>query len=352
MTTDDELSAVVEDLRTNITVIGLGGAGGNTITRLAAEGIGSAELVAANTDAQHLLDQVTADRKLLIGHDRTGGRGAGAVPQVGEEAARENTDEITQILDGSDMVFVTAGLGGGTGTGAAPVVARTAQEMGALTIGIITTPFSAEGEQRRTNAKVGLERLREVTDSVLLIPNDRLLEHAPTESLQEAFTIADEVLMTTITGLTDFFSKSSLVNVDFADVHSVMSDSGVAMIGLGEANSANKAPEAVRSALNSPLLDVDITTATNALVNVTGGPDMTIDEAQHAVEELNYQITADARVIWGADIDEAFTDSIQTLIIVTGVESPQIYTDPEAQEPLSSSSSSLDLEALGIDSVE
>jgi cell division protein FtsZ len=350
MATDEELAAIAKELQTNITVIGLGGAGGNTITCLAAEGIDSAKLVAANTDAQHLHDQVTADTKLLIGRDRTGGRGAGAVPQIGEEAARENSDDIAGILDGSDMVFVTAGLGGGTGTGAAPVVARTAREMGALTIGIVTTPFSAEGEQRRTNATAGLERLREVTDSVLLIPNDRLLEHAPTESLQKAFEIADNVLMTTITGMTDFFSKSSLVNVDFADVQSVMSNSGVAMIGLGRASSANKAPEAVRSALNSPLLDVDISTATDALVNVTGGPDMTVDEAEHAVEELNYRITSDANVIWGADIDGTFTDSLRTMIIVTGVEPPQIYSRPEAQDPLPSSS--LDLEALGIDSVE
>jgi cell division protein FtsZ len=350
MATDEELAGIAKELQTNITVVGLGGAGGNTVTRLATEGIDSAKLVAANTDAQHLHDQVTADTKLLIGRDRTGGRGAGAVPQIGEEAARENTDDITGILDGSDMVFVTAGLGGGTGTGAAPVVARTAQEMGALTIGIVTTPFSAEGERRRTNAKAGLERLREVTDSVLLIPNDRLLEHAPTESLQEAFKITDSVLMTSITGMTDFFSKSSLVNVDFADVQSVMSDSDVAMIGLGQASSANKAPEAVRSALNSPLLDVDLSTATDALVNVTGGPDMSIDEAEHAVEELNHRITSDANVIWGADIDETFTDSLKTMIIVTGVESPQIYSRPEAQEPLPSSS--LDLEALGIDSVE
>jgi cell division protein FtsZ len=350
MATDEELAAIAEELQTDITVVGLGGAGGNTVTRLAAEGVDSAKLVAANTDAQHLHDQVTSDTKLLIGRDRTGGRGAGAVPQIGEEAARENSDDIARILDGSDMVFVTAGLGGGTGTGAAPVVARTAREMDALTIGIVTTPFSAEGEQRRTNATAGLERLREVTDSVLLLPNDRLLEHAPTKSLQKAFKIADNVLITTITGMTDFFSKSSLVNVDFADVQSVMSDSGVAMIGLGQASSANKAPEAVRSALDSPLLDVDISNATNALVNVTGGPDMSIDEAEHAIEELNYRITSDANVIWGADIDETFTDCLKTMIILTGVESPQIYSRPEAQEP-QPSSSSLDLEALGIDSV-
>lgn len=351
MASDSELAAIAEELRTNITIMGLGGAGGNTLTRLASEGIDDAKLVAANTDAQHLLDQVTADTKLLIGRDRTGGRGAGAAPQVGEEAARENSDDITQTLAGSDMVFVTAGLGGGTGTGAAPVVARIAQQLGALTIGVVTMPFSAEGEQRRTNATAGLERLRKVTDSVLLIPNDRLLEYAPTKSLQEAFTIADEVLMTAISGMTNFFSTSSLVNVDFADVESVMADSGVAMIGLGEDSSANKAPEAVRSALESPLLDVDISTATDALVNVTGGPNMTIDEAEHAVEEVNYQTTSDARIIWGADVDQDFTDNLQTMIIVTGVESPRIYTHTEAhEEPTTSSSSSL--ENLGIDSVE
>jgi cell division protein FtsZ len=330
--TDEELADVVEDLETKITVVGCGGAGGNTVTRMMEEGIHGAKLVAANTDAQHLADEVDADTKILIGKKRTGGRGAGSVPKIGEEAAQENIEDIQQSIDGSDMVFVTAGLGGGTGTGAAPVVAQAAQEAGALTISIVTIPFTAEGERRRANADAGLERLRAVSDTVIVVPNDRLLDYAPSMPLQDAFKICDRVLMRSVKGMTELITKPGLVNVDFADVRTIMENGGVAMIGLGESDSENKAQDSIRSALRSPLLDVEFDGASSALVNVVGGPDMSIEEAEGVFEEIYDRIDPDARIIWGASVNNQFEGKMETMIVVTGVESPQIYGKSEAEQ--------------------
>ena len=330
--TDEELAAVVEDLETKITVVGCGGAGGNTVTRMTEEGIHGAKLVAANTDAQHLADEVASDTKILIGKKRTGGRGAGSVPKIGEEAAQENIEDIQQSIDGSDMVFVTAGLGGGTGTGSAPVVAQAAQDAGALTISIVTIPFTAEGERRRANADAGLERLRSVSDTVIVVPNDRLLDYAPSMPLQDAFKICDRVLMRSVKGMTELITKPGLVNVDFADVRTIMENGGVAMIGLGESDSENKAQDSIRSALRSPLLDVEFDGANSALVNVVGGPDMSIEEAEGVVEEIYDRIDPDARIIWGASVNQEFEGRMETMIVVTGVESPQIYGKSEAEE--------------------
>ena len=329
---DEELADVVKDLETKITVVGCGGAGGNTVTRMMEEGIHGAKLVAANTDAQHLADEVKADTKILIGRKRTGGRGAGSVPKIGEEAAQENIEDIQQSIDGSDMVFVTAGLGGGTGTGSAPVVAQAAQDQGALTISIVTIPFTAEGERRRANADAGLERLRAVSDTVIVVPNDRLLDYAPSMPLQDAFKICDRVLMRSVKGMTELITKPGLVNVDFADVRTIMENGGVAMIGLGESDSENKAQDSIRSALRSPLLDVEFDGANSALVNVVGGPDMSIEEAEGVVEEIYDRIDPDARIIWGASVDPEFEGKMETMIVVTGVESPQIYGKSEAEE--------------------
>ena len=328
---DEELASVVKDLETKITVVGCGGAGGNTVTRMMEEGIHGAKLVAANTDAQHLADEVKADTKILIGKKRTGGRGAGSVPKIGEEAAQENIEDIQQSIDGSDMVFVTAGLGGGTGTGAAPVVAQAAQEAGALTIAIVTIPFTAEGERRRANADAGLERLRAVSDTVIVVPNDRLLDYAPSMPLQDAFKICDRVLMRSVKGMTELIAKPGLVNVDFADVRTIMENGGVAMIGLGESDSENKAQDSIRSALRSPLLDVEFDGANSALVNVVGGPDMSIEEAEGVVEEIYDRIDPDARIIWGASVNQEFEGKMETMIVVTGVESPQIYGKNETE---------------------
>jgi cell division protein FtsZ len=321
---DEELRSVLEDLQTDITVVGCGGAGSNTINRMSEEGIEGADLVAANTDVQHLVD-VEADEKILMGEDRTSGRGAGSLPQVGEEAALESQEDIHGAIEGSDMVFVTAGLGGGTGTGSAPVVAKAARESGALTIAIVTTPFTAEGEVRRTNAEAGLERLRDVADTVIVVPNDRLLDSVGKLPVKQAFKVSDEVLMRSVKGITELITKPGLVNLDFADVRTVMEKGGVAMIGLGESDSESKAQDSVNSALRSPLLDVDISQANSALVNVTGGQDMAIEEAEGVVEEIYDRIDPDARIIWGTSIDEDLDGTMRTMIVVTGVESPQIY---------------------------
>ena len=322
--TDDELQDVLQELQTNITVVGCGGAGGNTVDRMAEEGIHGANLVAANTDVQHLVN-IEADTKILMGKEKTQGRGAGSLPQVGEEAAIESQEEIHDSISGSDMVFVTAGLGGGTGTGSAPVVAKAAREIGALTIAIVTTPFTAEGEVRRTNAEAGLERLRDVADTVIVVPNDRLLDAVGKLPVRQAFKVSDEVLMRSVKGITELITKPGLVNLDFADVRTVMEKGGVAMIGLGEAENDAKASESVQSALRSPLLDVDISGANSALVNVTGGSDMSIEEAEGVVEEIYDRIDPDARIIWGTSIDEELEGQMRTMIVVTGVESPQIY---------------------------
>ncbi|MFC4544166.1 cell division protein FtsZ [Halosolutus amylolyticus] len=328
--TDDELKDVLQDLQTDITVVGCGGAGGNTINRMHEEGIHGAKLVAANTDVQHLVE-IEADTKILMGEDKTGGRGAGSLPQVGEEAALESQQDIYDAIDGSDMVFVTAGLGGGTGTGSAPVVAKAAREAGALTISIVTTPFTAEGEVRRTNAEAGLERLRDVSDTVIVVPNDRLLDSVGKLPVRQAFKVSDEVLMRSVKGITELITKPGLVNLDFADVRTVMERGGVAMIGLGEADSEAKAEDSVKTALRSPLLDVDISGASSALVNVTGGNDMAIEEAEGVVEEIYDRIDPDARIIWGTSIDETLEGSMRTMIVVTGVESPQIYGRPDGE---------------------
>ncbi|MEF8801887.1 MAG: cell division protein FtsZ [Halolamina sp.] len=329
--TDEELQAVLQDLKTNITVVGCGGAGGNTVNRMHEEGIHGAKLVAANTDVQHLVS-IEADTKILMGKDKTQGRGAGSLPQVGEEAAIESQEEIKNAIAGSDMVFVTAGLGGGTGTGSAPVVAKAAQAAGALTISIVTTPFTAEGEVRRTNAEAGLERLRDVSDTVIVVPNDRLLDAVGKLPVKQAFKVSDEVLMRSVKGITELITKPGLVNLDFADVRTVMEKGGVAMIGLGESDTEEKAEDSVQSALRSPLLDVDISGANSALVNVTGGSDMSIGEAEGVVEEIYDRIDPDARIIWGTSVDEEVEGRMRTMIVVTGVESPQIYGGNERSQ--------------------
>ncbi len=320
---DEELVSVLEELTTVIRVIGCGGGGSNTIDRLAECGIQGAELYAINTDAQHLL-HINADRRFLIGRRTTRGLGAGSLPAIGEEAAQENIDEIKSAVAGADMVFVTCGLGGGTGTGASPVVAEAAKEVGALTIAIVTLPFSAEGTIRMSNAEAGLKRLRDVADTVIVVPNDKLLDVAPNLPLQAAFKVADEVLMRSVKGITELITRPGLINLDFADVRTVMTNGGVAMIGMGEADGEEKAKDSVTKALRSPLLDVDVSGATSALVNVVGGSDMTVKDAETVVEEVYQRINPDARIIWGAQIDPNLDHTLRTMLVVTGVSSPQI----------------------------
>ncbi len=321
---DEELRRVLANLRTNIKIVGCGGAGCNTINRVVEEGIVGADIFALNTDAQHLLT-IHAPHKLLIGRRATRGLGAGSVPQIGEEAAREVEDDIRSSMMGSDIVFVTCGLGGGTGTGSAPVVARIAKELGALTIAIVTQPFSAEGVVRMQNAEYGLDKLQEHTDTVIVIPNDKLLEIVPRLPLNAAFKVADEILMRSIKGITEIITKVGLVNLDFADLKTIMKGGGVAMIGIGEAEDDDRALKAISAALDSPLLEVDIHDATGALVNVSGGENMTVSEAELVAEEIHKRINPQARLIWGAQIDPELRDTIRVMLVITGVKSKQIF---------------------------
>lgn len=327
---DDEFDDILESLKTKITVVGCGGGGSNTVARIFEEGVEGAEIYAVNTDAQHLsMLRGRVGKRILIGRQTTKGLGAGAMPQRGEEAALESEDVIRQSINGSNMVFVTAGLGGGTGTGSAPIVAKIAKEVGALTIAIVTLPFTSESATRMENAEIGLERLREVADTVIVIPNDRILEVVPRLPLSQAFKIADEVLMRAVKGITELITLPGLVNLDFADVRTVMEQGGIAMIGMGESDSEDKSTDSIKKALRSPLLDVDITGATAALINVIGGPDMTMFEAEGVVQEVYQRIDPGARIIWGVQVDPEMEGRMRTMLIVTGVQSPQIYGKQE-----------------------
>jgi len=329
-----ELEEVLAGLTTNIKVVGCGGAGTNTIARCFEAKIYGAQLIAINTDAQHLL-HAKVPHKILIGRHVTKGLGAGSLPEKGREAAIESESEIKKALEGADIVFITCGLGGGTGTGSAPVVAKIAKEIGALTLAVVTLPFSVEGRVRKENAEMGLARLKDICDTVIVIPNDKLLEIAPRLPLNKAFKVADEILMRSIKGITEMITKPGLINLDFADLKTIMKSGGVAMIGLGESDSENRAVDAVNEALSSPLLDVDISEAKGALVNVIGGEDMTIKEAEGVVEEIYSRINPDATIIWGAGIDPSLKGTIKVMIVLTGVKSKQILgpsTETEEKE--------------------
>lgn len=320
---DAELEAYLTRQKASIRVVGAGGAGNNTLSRITEVGVKGAETIAVNTDAQDLL-YTNADKKVLIGRETTKGLGAGSIPKIGEEAARENESELKAALKGADMVFVTCGLGGGTGTGSAPVIADLSKKMGALTVGVVTMPFSMEGQRRYENAVIGLEKLENVVDTLIVIPNDKLLEIAPDLPLHTAFKIADEILTNAVKGIAEMVTKAGLVNLDFADIKTVMGNGGVALIGVGESDTGNRATEAVEKALHNPLLDVDIEGATGALINVSGGPDMTLDEARKVVEAVSNKLDEDAKVIWGAQISDDLSNTIRALLIITGVKSSQI----------------------------
>jgi cell division protein FtsZ len=321
---DAELEALIAKQKTAIKVVGCGGAGNNTINRITEVGVAGALTIAINTDAQDLL-YTSADKKILIGKELTRGLGAGSIPKIGEDAAREQETEIRSSVQGSDMVFITCGLGGGTGTGSAPIVAEIAKKTGALVVGIVTMPFSMEGSRRYENASMGLEKLEANVDTLIVIPNDKLLELAPDLPLHTAFKVADEILTNAVKGIAELVTKAGLVNLDFADIKAVMGSGGVALIGVGESDSNNRAEEAVQKAIENPLLDVDIAGATGALINVAGGSDLTLDEARRVVETVSSKLDDDARVIWGASISEDLQGSIRTILIITGVKSVQIY---------------------------
>jgi cell division protein FtsZ len=326
---DEDLRSLFETKKTKIKVVGCGGGGNNTITRLMQVGILGAETLAINTDAQDLL-YTDADKKILIGKELTSGLGAGANPMLGMEAAKETREEIKNALKGADMVFVTCGLGGGTGTGSAPVVAEIAKKSGALTVAIVTLPFKMEGKQRMENALGGLKNLEGNVDTLIVIPNEKLLEIVPDVSIATAFKIADEVLVNSVKGITELVTKPGLVNLDFADVKAVMRDSGLAMIGMGESDSENRAFEAVERALNNPLLTVDIEGANAALINVTGGQNITMREAQQIVEAVSSKLSQDAKIIWGAMVNEEMGDRIRAMLIVTGVKNSTLFSSEKS----------------------
>ncbi len=321
---DEELEALVAKQKAKIKVIGCGGGGNNTINRMSEVGISGTETIAINTDAQDLL-YTNANVKILIGKELTGGLGAGSIPKVGEDSAKESEKEIKDSIQGSDIIFITCGLGGGTGTGAAPVVAEVAKKLGILTIAIVTLPFAMEGQRRYANAISGLERLESTVDTLIVIPNDKLLELCPGLPLHTAFKVADEILTNSVKGIAELVTKPGLVNLDFADIKTVMGKGGVAMIGVGESDGENRAIESVEKAIQNPLLDVDITGANGALINISGGPNLTLDEARRIVETITERLDEDARTIWGAQISEDLDNTIRTLLIVTGVHSPQIF---------------------------
>lgn len=329
---DQELELLIKAQTAKIKVIGVGGGGNNSLNRMKEIGIKGGELIAVNTDAQDLL-YTDADQKILIGRELTQGLGAGSNPRVGEESAKESESEIKKKIAGSDMIFITCGLGGGTGTGAAPVIAALAKKQGALTIGVVTLPFTIEGKKRIENAMNGLEKMQSVVDTLIIIPNDKLLELAPDLPLHTAFKIADEILTNAVKGVTELVTTTGLVNLDFADIKAVMVDGGVSLIGMGESDLAGKrSVDAVEKAINNPLLDVDISDATGALVNIIGGPNMSLDECKDIIATVGAKLSPDAKLIWGAQISDDMDKSIRVLLIVTGVKSSQIVGHEDSDE--------------------
>ncbi|MAG22116.1 MAG: cell division protein FtsZ [Candidatus Diapherotrites archaeon] len=333
---DEELVKLLETAQAKIRVVGVGGGGGNTITRMTEVGITGAETLAVNTDAQDLLKAV-ANKKMLIGKELTRGLGSGSDPSVGEGAARESIEDLTETLSDADLVFITCGMGGGTGTGAAPTISEIAKEVNALTIGVVTLPFTVEGRKRMENALHGLGNLRKNCDTVIVIPNDKILEIAPDLPVNAAFKVADEVLTNAVKGITEMVTKPGLINLDYADLKTILSRGGAAMIGLGESrgdeNGEARALEAVENALTSPLLDVDISGANRALVNVIGGTDMTLREAEMIVETVSAKISSNAHIIWGAMIDDNMPrNQIQAMVVIAGGKFPYLDGDVDKMD--------------------
>jgi cell division protein FtsZ len=319
---EEELAQFLKESMPKIYVVGSGGSGCNTVNRMNEVGIAGAKLIAMNTDAQHLL-KTKAEKRLLLGKKRTRGLGAGSNPSVGEEAAMESEADLRQLFQGADMVFVTCGMGGGTGTGSAPVIARIAKESKALVIGVVTFPFSSEGNKKLRNAMEGIEKLRKEADTTIVIPNDKLLFHVPDLPLNAAFKASDQVLTNAVKGITELITKPGLVNLDFADVVTVLSKSGTAMIGLGEVGAGDAKDRVMRAAdlaLSSPLLDLDVSAANKALVSITGGEDMTLGEVEGAVNSISSKIAKESMVKWGATIDNGMSGkNVRVLAVLAGI---------------------------------
>ena len=335
-----EIEKIAESLNVCIKLVGCGGAGTNTVTRCVDDGLSGVNMLALNTDAKHLLT-VKANKKILLGKTTTRGLGAGARPEVGEKAALENELDIKDWLKDSQIVFVTAGMGGGTGTSSAFVVARLAKEMRALTVGIVTLPFKSEGELRMENAMTGLARLSKVCDTTIVIPNDTLLELVPNLPVQAAFKVADELLLQTIRGLTEMLTRAGLVNVDYADLRTILNEGGVSLIGVGEADgsSGERIEDAVEEALDSPLLGkIDLKDARGALIRVVGGPDMNIQEAAEAAGIITKRIREEGRLIWGCSVEPEMKGRVKILLIVTGARSQYVMVRDGSQSVIEKTS--------------
>ena len=347
MDNNKELEDFLQSSLPKIFVIGVGGSGNNTIERLNAVGVDGATTIALNTDAQALI-RVNADKKVLIGKKTTKGLGAGSNPDVGASAAEESKEELSNICKDSDLVFVTCGMGGGTGTGAAPVMAKISKEAGALTIGVATLPFAVEGKKRIENALAGLEKLKKEVDTLIIIPNDKILEIAPDLPLNVAFQEVDKILTEAVKGIIELITKAGIINLDFADLKTILSKGGIAMIGVGESaiekSTDVRAMEAVENALTSPLLDIDISTSTKALVNVLGGNDLTLKEAEMIVETVASKISDDAHIIWGAMIDDNLAKKkVKVMIVIAGANIPYLE---EGFETMSSKGLDLDIDSV------
>ncbi len=327
--------------KARIMVVGCGGAGCNTVSRLTEMGAIGSDIIALNTDAKHLAI-TKAHKKLLIGKDTTRGLGAGGYPQIGEKAATEQRAQIKQLVEGADLVFVTAGLGGGTGTGSAPVVAEIAKSLGAIVVGSVTMPFKMEGT-RIGKAEDGLAKLRQVTDTVVVIENQKLLEYAGSMPLAQAFALADELISMMIKGITETITIPSLVNLDFADVRTIMKCGGVSAIAVGESDSQSRIKDAVLKALNHPLLEVDYSGALGALIHVVCGPDCTLAEINEAGEMISKRLSPEAQVIWGARVLQEYTGKVQVIAVITGVRSPYILGPIQREDLIRSTENELGL---------
>ncbi|MCD5409489.1 MAG: cell division protein FtsZ [Methanocellales archaeon] len=305
-----------------IKIIGCGGAGNNTTNRLHNMGVEGAETIALNTDKQHL-DIVNADKKILVGKTLTRGLGAGGYPDIGRRAAELARGTLEEILKDADLVFITAGMGGGTGTGAAPVVAEVAKEQGAIVVGMVSSPFRVE-RARMIKAEEGLETFRGAADTVIVLDNNRLLEYVPNLPIEQAFSVMDQLIAETVKGISETITQPSMINLDFADVKTIMSCGGVAVMLVGETKGQGKSDAVVRNALDHPLLDVDYRGATGALIHITGGSDLTLREAEEITKSITYELDTHANVIWGARINKEFDGKVRVMAIMTGVQSAQV----------------------------
>lgn len=326
-----EIGTEIEQFAT-IKVVGVGGGGNNAVNRMIEEGLDGVEFIAINTDAQALLSS-NAGRTIQIGTKITRGLGAGSNPAIGREAAEESREEIAEALEGADMVFVTAGMGGGTGTGAAPVVAEIAKSLGALTVAVVTKPLTVEGRKRMDRAEQGIEILKDCVDTLIVIPNDRLLEVAERQtSLLDAFKIADDVLRQGVQGISDLITITGIINLDFADVKAIMTDAGSALMGIGRAKGENRAIEAAKIAIASPLLEASIDGAKGVLLNITGGLNLGIHEANEAGRVIQEVADPEANIILGAVIDESFDEEVQVTVIATGFDGKNSAKENEEEK--------------------